>query len=64
MQGKVKFFDRIKGFGFIAADNGEDVFFHSSGLVDPTTILTKDDVVEFEVTQGTRGPKALNVKKL
>ncbi|PIN75023.1 cold-shock protein [Candidatus Woesearchaeota archaeon CG10_big_fil_rev_8_21_14_0_10_37_12] len=62
MKGKVKFFNDMKGFGFIAGDDGKEYFVHQSGLAAGATIK-ENDVVEFEVEQGDRGPKAVNVKK-
>jgi Cold shock proteins len=59
MKGKVKFYSEEKGYGFITADDKE-YFVHSSGLNEP---IDKNDDVEFDVEQGDRGPKAVNVKK-
>ncbi len=59
--GKVKFFNESKGFGFIVADDtNEEVFVHHSGLVDK---IRENDLVEFEVTDGKKGPNAVNVKR-
>ncbi len=60
MNGKVKFFNQEKGFGFITADDGNDYFVHQSGL-NGDIILRENDAVTFEVTEGDRGPKAVNV---
>ena len=60
MKGKVKFFNTTKGFGFITADDGKEYFVHISGLQD-TDMLREGDDVTFEVEQGDRGPKAVNV---
>ncbi|MBU0957289.1 MAG: cold shock domain-containing protein [Nanoarchaeota archaeon] len=62
MKGIVKFFSQEKEFGFIAADDGKEVFVHKSALDDGVTI-DKDDKVTFDVEEGDRGPKAVNVKK-
>ena len=62
MKGTVKFFNSAKGFGFIAGEDGKEYFVHSTGLVDGVAI-SDNDSVEFEVTQGDRGPKAVNVSK-
>ncbi len=63
MQGTVKFFHNRKKYGFIEPeDEGEDVFFHVSEIDGET--VEKGDEVEFEVEQGDRGPKAVNVKLL
>ena len=61
MKGKVKFFNSMKGFGFIEAEDGE-YFVHQSALGEGVSLSEGDDV-EFEVEQGDRGPKAINVKK-
>ena len=60
--GTVKFFNNSKGFGFIAGEDGEEYFVHQTGLKDGV-ILNENDAVEFEVEQGDRGPKAINVSK-
>lgn len=60
MKGTVKFFNDAKGFGFIAADDGKEYFVHVSAIEGET--LSEGDAVEFEVTEGDRGPKAANVK--
>lgn len=62
MKGKVKFFNRMKGFGFIAAEDGNEYFVHQSALGEGAT-LNENDSVEFELEQGDRGPKASKVKK-
>lgn len=62
MNGKVKFFNFEKEFGFIVGDDGKEYFVHKSGLEDGLTI-DKDDSVEFSVEEGDRGPKAVKVKK-
>ena len=63
MNGKVKFFDEKKGFGFIAGEDGKEYFVHQSGVA-PGAKLVENEDVTFDVTQGDRGPKALNVKKV
>jgi len=62
MKGTVKFFNAMKGFGFIAADDGKEYFVHQSALGEGVT-LNENDTVEFDVEEGDRGPKAVNVKK-
>ncbi|ARS40258.1 cold-shock protein [Sphingobacteriaceae bacterium GW460-11-11-14-LB5] len=59
MQGTVKFYNESKGFGFIITENGEEVFVHVTGLTDK---ISQNDRVEFEITQGKKGPNAVNVK--
>ncbi|MCM4156845.1 cold-shock protein [Gramella sp. AN32] len=59
-EGKVKFFNSTKGFGFIKADDSnEDIFVHSSGLIDE---IREDDRVQFETEQGKKGLNAVNVE--
>jgi len=62
MKGTVKFFNSMKGFGFIAGEDGKEYFVHQTGLKEGVS-LNENDSVEFEVEQGDRGPKAVNVKK-
>lgn len=62
MKGKVKFFNVKKGFGFIAGEDGQDVFVHITGLAEGTKLFEGDEV-EFEVEQSDKGPKAINVQK-
>jgi len=62
MDGTVKFFNEEKGFGFIAADDGKEYFVHKSALEEGVN-LAENDAVSFDVEQGDRGPKAVNVKK-
>ena len=61
MKGTVKFFKEDKQFGFIVGEDGKDYFVHMSGLTEGT-VITKDDSVEFDVEQGDRGMKAVNVR--
>jgi len=61
MKGTVKFFNEAKGFGFITAEDGQDIFVHQSGLKEGVSI-SEDHSVVFEVEQGDRGPKATNVE--
>lgn len=64
MKGTVKFFNRTKGFGFIAADEGsEEYFVHETALTEGTKI-DEGDKVEFEPAESDRGPRAQEVKKL
>jgi CspA family cold shock protein len=62
MKGTVKFFNEGKGFGFITGEDGKDYFVHLTGLNEGVSVADNDEV-EFEVTQGDRGPKATNVSK-
>ena len=62
MNGTVKFFNNLKGFGFITAEDGKDYFVHQTGLKEGVT-LHDNDSVTFDVAQGDKGPKAVNVEK-
>lgn len=62
MKGTVKFFNHSKGFGFIAGEDSSDYFVHITGLTEGTE-LADNDAVEFEVEEGDRGSKAVNVSK-
>ncbi|MFI5162869.1 MAG: cold-shock protein [Sphingobacteriales bacterium] len=58
-EGTVKFFNATKGFGFISqSDSRDDVFVHSSGLIDE---IRENDQVKFDVEQGKKGLNAINV---
>ena len=59
--GTVKWYDTEKGFGFIASDDGEDVFVHVSTLPDGVTALKQGTKVEFGIVDGRRGKQALSV---
>ncbi len=63
-KGTVKWFNSRKGFGFINSEDGTDVFVHFSALAggdDEYKTLNENDKVEFEVTEGQKGPQASNV---
>jgi cold shock protein len=63
-QGKVKWFNAEKGFGFIEREAGEDVFVHFSAIQsDGFKSLDEGQSVTFEIEQGQRGPQAKNVQK-
>ncbi|MCU4769874.1 cold shock protein CspC [Bacillus toyonensis] len=65
MQGKVKWFNAEKGFGFIEREDGEDVFVHFSAIQqDGYKSLEEGQQVEFDIVDGARGPQAANVLKL
>jgi CspA family cold shock protein len=64
-QGTVKWFNEAKGFGFIQQESGADVFVHFSAIQgDGFKSLADGDRVEFDVTQGPKGPAAANVRKI
>ncbi|PIN87337.1 DNA-binding protein [Candidatus Woesearchaeota archaeon CG10_big_fil_rev_8_21_14_0_10_44_13] len=62
MKGKVKFFNAMKGFGFIAGEDGKEYFVHKTGL-NEGVVINEGDSVTFEVTQGDKGPKADKVSR-
>lgn len=62
--GKVRFYDEEKGFGFIASDDGQDVFLHASALPAGTESLKAGARLEFGVADGKKGLQALSVRVL
>ncbi|MBU9712794.1 cold-shock protein CspD [Evansella tamaricis] len=65
MQGKVKWFNAEKGFGFIEREGGDDVFVHFSAIEEEGfKSLEEGQAVQFEIVEGARGPQAANVVKL
>ena len=60
MKGTVKFFNEKKGFGFLAGEDGKEYFVHKSALGEGVA-LNENDAVTFDVEEGDRGPKAVNV---
>ena len=60
--GKVKFFDDEKGFGFIAGDDGTEVFLHASALPAGTDTIQPGSRVEFGIADGRKGAQALSVR--
>lgn len=64
-KGKVKWFNDAKGYGFITQDGGDDVFVHFTAIQgDGFKTLAEGQDVEFEVTDGKKGPQASSVSKL
>ncbi len=62
--GRVKWFNDSKGFGFIETDDGTDAFVHHSDIQgEGYKSLAEGDAVEFEISQGDKGPKATNVRR-
>lgn len=65
MQGRVKWFNPEKGYGFIEVEEGNDVFVHYSEIQsEGFKTLDEGQLVEFEIVEGNRGPQAANVVKI
>jgi CspA family cold shock protein len=65
MEGKIKWFNNSKGYGFIGHENGSDIFVHYSGIEgDGYRTLQEGDRVSFEIVQGAKGPQAARVVKI
>ncbi len=63
--GKVKWFNKKKGIGYITNDNGDDVFVHHTGInMTGFKILNINDIVEYDLSNNDRGPLAVNVTKI
>ena len=62
-KGTVKWFNNQKGYSFITAEDGKDVFVHFSGLnMEGFKTLEEGAAVEFDITDGAKGPQAVNVE--
>ena len=64
MKGTVKWYDRVKGYGFLQTDDQKDIFIHRSGLEAPQTELETGQAVEFEIEMREKGPVAIKVKRV
>ena len=62
MKGTVKWYDTVKGFGFIQSEDGKDYFVHRSGVKDNVFSLEADQAVEFEIKDSDKGPVAVDVE--
>ena len=64
-EGKVKWFNESKGYGFITTEEGGDIFVHYSSIQgNGFKTLVEGDAVSFDIEEGSKGPKAVNVVKL
>ncbi len=65
LSGKVKWFNDSKGYGFIEQEGGRDIFVHYTAIEgDGFKSLAEGQKVEFEITEGAKGPQATNVVKV
>lgn len=62
--GKVKWFNTQKGFGFIVTDDNKDLFVHFKDVLGGINGIQENDDVEYEVAEGRKGLQAINVKKV
>jgi CspA family cold shock protein len=64
-EGRVKWFNEKKGYGFISRDDGDDVFVHFSEIkMDGFKTLVENQEVTFEIKDGPRGPQAIDVRSV
>ena len=63
MKGNVKWYDSVKGYGFIQTEDNKDIFVHRTGLEDSAKTLEAGEPVEFEIEEREKGPVAVNVRK-
>ncbi|MDR2292315.1 MAG: cold-shock protein [Prevotellaceae bacterium] len=65
MNGTVKWFNKVKGFGFITTEEGKEIFVHFSGIAsEGFRTLKQGKAVVFDIEDGTKGPQAVNVKPI
>jgi CspA family cold shock protein len=63
MNGNVKWFNKVKGFGFITTEEGKEIFVHFTGITsEGFRTLKQGEAVVFDIEDGTKGPQAVNVK--
>ena len=64
IKGKIKWFNSVKGYGFIAReDNEKDVFVHSTAARAANVELNEGDTLTFDIEEGQKGPSAINLQK-
>lgn len=63
IDGKVKWYDKKKGYGFVTADQGQDVFVHYTNLLEKGTSLNDGEAVTFDIVDGEKGPRADKVAR-
>lgn len=63
MNGTVKFYNTMRRFGFIAGEDDKEYFFHETALKEGTSV-NENDAVTFDVEEGDKGPRAVNVAKV
>ena len=63
-EGKVKWYNEAKGFGFIETENSDDIFVHHTSLDSPHAGLNQGDSVSFEISEGEKGLVAKQVKMI
>ncbi|MDA8240795.1 MAG: cold-shock protein [Nitrospiraceae bacterium] len=64
-EGTIKWFNEKKGYGFIQQDNGQDIFVHYTSIVgEGFKTLAEGERVRFDIEEGAKGPKAVNVEKI
>lgn len=61
-KGKIKWYNEVKGYGFIQTESGQDIFLHRTSLVNPYSELNPDQKVVFETKEGDKGLVAINVE--
>ncbi len=63
MKGNVKWYDSVKGYGFIQTEDNKDIFVHRTGIEGSYRKLETGEAVEFEIEEREKGPVAINVRK-
>ena len=63
IDGTVKWYDKKKGYGFVTADHGQDVFVHYTNLLEKGSVLNDGEAVTFDIVDGEKGPRADKVAR-